>query len=125
GSALHGPASDVADAEDSLPAGFEKQRRRVTLTEIGLRDVRAGEQESVLVLCELPVEPLGARRRTDEDEERTNSERCGLLTLVVVQNHPLQLSLADETDHLRAMRNADMRMTLDLVDQVPRHRGRE
>src|SRR6185312_13907633 len=73
-------AADVADGEDSRPAGLEEQRSRGLAVESGRRNVGAGEQEPVAVFGELASQPAGPGFGADKDEQPSDGE-LGLATL--------------------------------------------
>ena len=123
--ALDRTTADIAHAEDTRPARFEDKRHHVCLLTVVGRDVCAGEQEPVPVFGELPAKPPGTGIGPNEDEQPGDRESRCLLADVVAQAHALKLLLADEACNLRSGRDVDPRMTLDLVDQVARHRARE
>ena len=88
------------------------------MTAVSLTDHESSQPLALVRIVEpAPVKPI--KVYSAETPRMSHS----WLALVIMQDDPLQLSLPDQTDHLGARRHADMRMTLDLVDQVPRHRG--
>ena len=76
-------AADVADGEDSRPAGLEEQRSRGFAVESGRRNVGAGEQEPVAVFGELASQPAGPGFGADKDEQPPDGE-LGLAAGLIV-----------------------------------------
>jgi hypothetical protein len=68
---LDGPAADVADGDDSWPAGLEEKGHLAGVVELSFRDAGTGEQEPVIVPGELAREQCGAWLRADEHEQVT------------------------------------------------------
>ena len=87
----HGPldrsAADIADGEDSRPAGFQEHGHPVRVVELSLRDVAAGEQEPVGVFGELARQPLGAGLCADENEQVADGQCRRLLPRGIEELH--------------------------------------
>src|ERR1700728_3085246 len=115
----------VADAEDAGPTRLEGQGHEIGILKSDHWDVCAGEQEAMIVDGELPVQPLGAGRGADEDEETTAGLGETPTRCVVAQRDTFEPPLTEQADDLGVWRNGDPGITLDLVDQVPRHRTGE
>src|SRR5712691_8155710 len=72
--ALDRSATDIADTEDSGPAGLEQQRHVLHALELSHWNVGACEHEAVFVDGKLTLEPFGARCRADKDEQSAHCE---------------------------------------------------
>ena len=87
-----------------------------------LTDTSAREQESVLVLGKLILQPLGRRGGSDKDE-KAPTIRVDLLPAAVPDFDALEPIFAEQRGDLRLVWDDNLRVLLDLVDQVPRHGG--
>ena len=85
----------------------------------------AGQQEAVVVLGHLAVEPLGAGVGADEDEEAADVEVAALSGARLFDHQPGQGSVAVDLADLGVEQHLDVLDRLDLLDQVVRHRGAE
>jgi len=65
---LDGSAADVADGEDSRPAGFQEQGHPAGVVELSFRDVGAGEQESAGVFGDLARHSVAGGPGADENK---------------------------------------------------------
>jgi hypothetical protein len=111
----------VAGDEDARHGRLEQVRVAPQRPAGGLR-VGAGEDEPALVARDHPLQPVGARRRADEDEARV--DRLEALRAVAAADaqrpHVPVLALRGERD--RAGADVDVRQLCELLDQVVRHR---
>src|SRR5438093_1156665 len=82
------------------------------------RRLGAGQKKSGVVGRQLPREPIGVRRGTNEDEEPACLQLCLLARATVLYDDRLQLVPPAQSDHLRVGANVDAVVALDLIDEV-------
>ena len=70
---------------------------------------------------ELPIQPFGARRGTDEHEQPATRVIARPSRLNVPQDNTIEPLLSDQANDLGVLGNCDAGITRDLVDEVPRH----
>src|SRR4030081_541886 len=87
--------ADVADAEDPGPARLEQQRHMINTLEFSHWNVGPREHEAVAVKGKLSVEPVGARRRTDEHEQAAHRHGGARVVAVVAQHDAFEHSVSE------------------------------
>jgi hypothetical protein len=88
------------------------------------RNIGSRQHEAVFVHGKLAVEPLGARPRTDKDEQSADRQSRGRAIGVVTQHETLQGVVAKQRDDLGLGQDMDPGCLLDALDQVARHGAR-
>ena len=84
--------------------------------------VGPGEDEPALVARDDAVEPVGARRRADEDEARVDVHRS-LLAVGVADAQAREVAVLALAPRSRVpVRTSTLRQRRDLLDEVVRHR---
>ena len=97
-------------------------RRAIQGPSADVAQVRAGNDESVVVAHHDAVEPVGARFGADEDEHPAAVELLAFTGLVVLQTDALQVSVPLHRVHDGVGQLLDVVLGADLLDQVVRHR---
>src|SRR5215471_8346234 len=110
--AFNGPMPNVAHRKDSRNAGFQKERlalQRPAVRALSLPEkVRPGKDKSVGVPLEETLEPFGARRGADEDEQRSGRHPFDRARAGAGYRDRLQPIFAVYRNHLRATLDANI-----------------
>jgi hypothetical protein len=87
-----------------------------------LGDVRAGQDEAVLVASQHAIQPAGPWRRSDKDEQLAGVDYFCRALGQVAQRQLLEVPVTAGLDDLGADADVDVGDARDLLDEVVRHR---
>src|SRR5216683_1976198 len=99
-SRLEALTADIADTEDPGPARFEQQWHMLNALELSRWNVGSSEHEAVFVDGKLTLEPFGARRRADKDEQSAHWEARRRAIGIVPQDETLEGAVSEQRFHL-------------------------
>src|SRR5947207_3169346 len=126
GDALDAARADIADGEDAGPARLEQQRRARQWpaggSEIVVREIGAGLDETVLVEREASIEPVGVRHGARHHEDVSDLMLLLGAGLRVAPAHRLKRAVTLERDDLRIDVERDRRRLFDPSREISRHR---
>jgi hypothetical protein len=118
--------ADVPDGEDTGKARLEQEGVAAEPAPgVSIPDAPpergTGEDEAVAVELDAPREPLGVRRRADQDDEGTRGERSPAAGAGLIDGDALEMPLAVHVGHLVTEQDVDPGVPVDPLPEVCRH----
>jgi hypothetical protein len=113
----------VARREHAGNASLQVVRRTVERPAgLFLSEVRAGQDEAVLVASQHAVKPGGPRRRSDKDEQLARIDYFGAALGQIPEGQLFKVPFPVHLGHLGAGADGDVGYAGDLLDEVVGHR---
>src|ERR1700690_1352397 len=122
---LYRTVPHVAHGKNAGDIGLEQERVAIESPSLGalpiLNQIRAGQNESTLIAFDDTSQPIGSRRRSDEDEHRAGWHALKLVGVGTKNGNLFEMGIAMHLGYAGVRPQLNVRGLFNLVNQVLRH----